>query len=161
MLNCLTQLYLLCITRLLFSFFISCFVCLFVCCFFFCKQELYFISRCIAFADLHPVFANKFLHCVDSDTILICEAYNVVAEKTASIIKDPALLKTPKAYDFISNLDTDKFYNITLDLRTQENNVHKLTLNSKITGHGKFSRKCFCDFYFTTKIKKNLHGNFL
>ena len=37
------------------------------------------------FADLHPVFANKFLHCVDSDTILICEAYNV-AEKTANII---------------------------------------------------------------------------
>ena len=37
------------------------------------------------FADLHPVFANKFLHCVDSDKILICEAYNV-AEKTANII---------------------------------------------------------------------------
>ena len=52
------------------------------------------------FADLHPVFKNKFLPCVDSDTVLICEAYNV-AEKTVNIIKDLALLKTPKADDFI------------------------------------------------------------
>ena len=112
------------------------------------------------FADLHRVFAKKFLHCDDSDTILICEAYNV-AEKTANIIKDPALLKTPKVDDFISDLDTDEFDNITVELRTQENNVLKLTLNSKITGCWKFSRKGFCDFYFTIKIKKNLRGNFL
>ena len=65
---------------------------------------------------------------VDSDTILICEAY-IVAEKTANIIKDSALLKTPKADDFISNLDTDELHNITVELRTQENNVLKLTLN--------------------------------
>ena len=100
------------------------------------------------FADLHPVFANKFLHCVDSDTILICEAYNV-AEKTANIkakIKDPALLKTPKADDFISNLDTDEFDKITVELRTQENNVHKLTLNSKITGRGNSLEKVFVIF---------------
>ena len=87
------------------------------------------------------------------------EAYNA-AEKTANIIKDSALLKTPKADDFISNLDTDKFHNITVELRTQENSVHKLTLNSKITGRGNSLEKVF-DFYFTIKIKKNLHGNFL
>ena len=80
------------------------------------------------FADLHPVFANKFLHCVDSYAILIYEGCSV-AEKTANIIKDPALLKTLKADDFISNLDTDEFDNITVELRTQESNVHKLTLN--------------------------------
>ena len=45
------------------------------------------------------------------------EAYNV-AEKTANIIKDPALLKTPKADDFISNLDTDEVDNTKMELRT-------------------------------------------
>ena len=64
---------------------------------------------------------------VDSDRILICEANNI-ADKTANIIKDPALLKTLKADDFISNVATDEF-DITVELRTQENNVHKLTLN--------------------------------
>ena len=93
------------------------------------------------FADVHPAFANNSLHCVDSDTILICEVYNV--EKTANITKDPALLKTPKADDFLSNLDTYEFGNITVELRTQESNVHKLTLNSKITGRGNSLEKVF------------------
>ena len=105
------------------------------------------------FADLHPVFTNKFLHCVDSDTVLLCEAYNV-AEKTVNIIKDLALLKTPKADDFISNLDTDKFNNITVELRTQENNVHKLTLNSKITGRGNSLEKVFVIFTSQLRSRK-------
>ena len=105
------------------------------------------------FADLHPVFANKVLHCVDSDTILICEAYNV-AEKAANIIKDRALLKTPKAEDFISNLDTDEFYDITVELRTQGNNVHKLILNSKITGRGSSLEKVFVIFTSPLRSRK-------
>ena len=105
------------------------------------------------FADLHRVFAKKFLHCDDSDTILICEAYNV-AEKTANIIKDPALLKTPKADDFISNLDTDEFDKITVELRTQENNVHKLTLNSKIIGCGNSLEKVFVIFTSPLRSRK-------
>ena len=105
------------------------------------------------FADLHTLFANTFLRCVDSDTILICEAYNV-AEKTANIIKDPALLKTPKADDFMSNFGTDKFDNITVELRTQENNVHKLTLNSKITGRGHSLEKVFVIFTSPLRSRK-------
>ena len=105
------------------------------------------------FADLHRVFTNKFLHCVDSETILICEAYNV-AEKTAKIIKDPALLKTPKADDFISNLDTDEFDDITVELWTQENNVHKQTLDSKITGRGNSLEKVFVIFTLPLRSRK-------
>ena len=105
------------------------------------------------FGDLHPVFANKVLHSVDSDIILICEAYNV-AEKAANIIKDRALLKTPKADDFISNLDAGKFYEITVELRTQGNNVHKLTLNSKITGHGNSLEKVFVIFTSLLRSRK-------
>ena len=92
-------------------------------------------------------------HCVDSDTILICEAYNV-AEKTANIIKDPALLKTPKADDFISNLDTDEFDNTKMELRTQENNVRKLTLNSKITGRENSLEKVFVIFASPLKSRE-------
>ena len=91
--------------------------------------------------------------CVDSDTILICEAYNV-AEKTANIIKDPALLKTPKADDFISNLDTDEFDNTKMELRTQENNVRKLTLNSKITGRENSLEKVFVIFASPLKSRE-------
>ena len=105
------------------------------------------------FADLHILFANTFLRCVDSDTILICEAYNV-AEKTANIIKDPALLKTPKADDFISNLDTDEFDNITVELRTEGNNIHKLTLNSKINGNGNSLEKIFMIFISPLRSRK-------
>ena len=81
------------------------------------------------------------------------EAYNV-AEKTANIIKDPALLKTPKADDFMSNFGTDKFDNITVELRTQENNVHKLTLNSKITGRGNSLEKVFVIFTSPLRSRK-------
>ena len=116
------------------------------------------------FADLNLVFANKFLHCVESDTILICEAYNV-AEKTANIIKDPALLKTPKADDFISNLDTGEVDNTKMELRTQENNVCKLTLNSKIIGRENSLEKVFVIFTSPLRLRKTwkdiLYNNLL
>ena len=116
------------------------------------------------FADLNLVFANKFLHCVESDTILICEAYNV-AEKTANIIKDPALLKTPKADDFISNLDTGEVDNTKMELRTQENNVCKLTLNSKIIGRENSLEKVFVIFTSPLRSRKTwkdiLYNNLL
>ena len=105
------------------------------------------------FADLNPVFANKFLHCVDSETILILKL-TMYAEKTANIIKDPALLKTPKADDFISNLDTDEFDNTKMELRTQENNVRKLTLNSKITGRENSLEKVFVIFASPLKSRE-------
>ena len=116
------------------------------------------------FADLNPVFANKFLHCVDSETILILKL-TMCAEKTANIIKDPALLKTPKADDFISNLDTDEVDNTKMELRTQENNVCKLTLNSKITGRENSLEKVFVIFTSPLRSRKTwkdiLYNNLL
>ena len=52
------------------------------------------------FTDIHPVFANNYLHKVDSDKLLVCEAYSV-AQKTATILKDPAL-ETLKADEIIT-----------------------------------------------------------
>ena len=70
---------------------------------------------------------------------------------TTSIIKAPTLLKTD---DFISNLDNNQFDNITVELRTQENNVHKLTLNSKITGRGNSLEKNFVIFTSPLRSRK-------
>ena len=52
------------------------------------------------FTYMLPVFANNYLHKVDSDKLLVCEAYSV-AQKTATILKDPAL-KTLKADEIIT-----------------------------------------------------------
>ena len=70
---------------------------------------------------------------------------------TTSIIKAPTLLKTD---DFISNLDNNQFDNIRVELRTQENNVYKLTLNSKITGHGNSLEKNFVIFTSPLRSRK-------
>ena len=48
------------------------------------------------FADLYPVFANKYLHCVDSNKMFACETF-VVAKKTAMKLLDNQNLQTPKA----------------------------------------------------------------
>ena len=78
------------------------------------------------FADIHPVFTNNYLHKVDSDKLLVCEAYSV-AQKTATILKDPALT-TPKADEIISNLSLDQFNNVVAKC-----DEHQVTLNVKLT----------------------------
>lgn len=80
------------------------------------------------FADLHPVFANNYLHKVDSDKFIVCEAYSV-AQKTATILKDPAL-KTPNACEIIYNLSLDQF-NVVAKF-----DGHQVTLNVKLTNRG-------------------------
>ena len=82
------------------------------------------------FADLHPVFADKFLHCVDSDTILSCEAFQVAGE-TALKLKDNALL-TPKADAVLEGLGTDQ-HNMIATFSSANGNVHTHILNEKIS----------------------------
>lgn len=40
------------------------------------------------FADLHPIFSNQYLHCVESDEILSCEVYYVAQTTASKLIKD-------------------------------------------------------------------------
>ena len=74
------------------------------------------------FADLHPVFANRYLYQVDSDDVLICEVHSVAYE-TASLVLDESLC-TPLAdalYNSLSSLlsSTSKEINTASSL-TQE-----------------------------------------
>ena len=86
------------------------------------------------FADLHPVFANKFLHHVDSDHVLICEVFDV-AKNTALALQDPNLA-TPKSDALLNGLSLDTFKNVivTFDVDGEK---HTLNLNFRMTGRGK------------------------
>ena len=62
------------------------------------------------FDDLHSIFANNYLHVVDSDKVLICEVYNI-ATQTSKLLLGPDL-KTPRADKFIENLMIDEHKNV-------------------------------------------------
>ena len=62
------------------------------------------------------MFANNYLHKVDSDKLPVCEAYS-------TILKDPAL-KTPKAGEIINNLSLEQFFNVVA-----KPDGHQVTLN--------------------------------
>ena len=67
------------------------------------------------FADLHPVFANQYLHKVDSDSILICESY-MVGNKITVLLENIIELDTPKADAIINNLGVDQNFNVTVEV---------------------------------------------
>ena len=52
------------------------------------------------FADLHPIFANEYVHHVDSDSILVCEV-TAVAEAIFERFTDLDTLPTPKSVAFL------------------------------------------------------------
>lgn len=81
------------------------------------------------FTDLHlclitSVFANNYLHKVDK--LFVSEAYSV-AQKTATIFKDPAL-KTSKADEIIDNLSLNQFNKVIAKF-----DGNQVTLNVKLT----------------------------
>lgn len=82
------------------------------------------------FADIHQVFANEYLHNVDSDKVLVCETYEV-AHNTADKLLNPDLL-TPKADAFCASLHVDEYKNIHADFDVN-GALHSLALNAKLT----------------------------
>ena len=62
---------------------------------------------------------------MDSDKLLVGDAYSV-AQKTATILKDPAL-KTTKADEIINNLSLDQFNDVA------KFDGYQVTLNVKLT----------------------------
>ena len=61
------------------------------------------------FADLYPVFPNRYLHCVNSAKILACETF-VVAKKNAMKLTDNQNLQAPKANALVESLSVEVFF---------------------------------------------------
>ena len=91
------------------------------------------------FADLYPVFASKYLHCVDSNKILACETF-AVAKKTAMKLLDNQNLQTPKADALEESLSVDSDQNIFVEFEVKRHK-HKIMLNAKLSSRGNFTIK--------------------
>ena len=59
------------------------------------------------FSDQHSIFANQYLHCVDSDRVLSCEVY-AVAHRTA----EKLIHTTPKTDKIFNSLHLDQNNNV-------------------------------------------------
>ena len=89
------------------------------------------------FADLHPVFADSYLHHVDSDDILVCKVYEV-AQQTTKELTDPEL-SNPLADSLFNSLSADLNNNIKAEFIVNNNN-HSITLNTKVTRHNTLNK---------------------
>ena len=83
------------------------------------------------FADLHSIFSNLYLQCVDSDKILSCKVFNVVKATTSKIVKDD--LSTPKVEKIHDNLYLDKNKNVLVTFEDPLGGKHTQLLKEKIT----------------------------
>ena len=83
------------------------------------------------FADIHTTYADYYLHQVDSDTILICECYDI-AQKVAEKFDQGDVFPTPRADNFRDTLTLDDFRNIIGKLKVDDN-THTFTLNKRLT----------------------------
>ena len=83
------------------------------------------------FDDLHAIFANNYLHLVDSDKVLICKVFNI-AKQTSTYLHG-SNLKISKANKFFDKLmdDENKNVQVTVDVNGEEH-----TLSIKLTGRG-------------------------
>ena len=83
------------------------------------------------FDDLHAIFANNYLHLVDSDKVLICKVFNIA--KQISTYLHGSNLKISKANKFFDKLmdDENKNVQVTVDVNGEEH-----TLSIKLTGRG-------------------------
>ena len=82
------------------------------------------------FADLQYIFTDSYLHCVDSDSVLICEKYNVAQKTIQTILNEE--LETPNADALLEGLHSDQNQNITAVIKMKDA-VHTVTLNNKVT----------------------------
>ena len=81
------------------------------------------------FADLQCIFTDSYLHHVDSDSVLICETYNVAQKTVQTLLNEE--LKTPNADALLEGLHSDRNQNIMADIKMKDA-VHTATLNSKV-----------------------------
>ena len=84
------------------------------------------------FSDLHSIFANQYLHCVDSDHVLNYEVY-AVAHGTAEKLIHP----TPKTDKIFNSLHLDQNNNVLVTLEDPLGSQVTHTINDKLTRHYK------------------------
>ena len=82
------------------------------------------------FSDLHSIFANQYLHCVDSDRVLSCEVY-AVAHRTAEKLIHP----TPKTDKIFNSLHLDQNNNVLVTLEDPLGSQTTHTINEKLARH--------------------------
>ena len=82
------------------------------------------------FADLQYIFTDSYLHCVDSDSVLICEKYNVAQKTIQTILNEE--LETPNADALLEGLHSDQNQNIMAVIKMKDA-VHTVTLSNKVT----------------------------
>ena len=97
------------------------------------------------FNDLHRVFVHNYLHCADSDKMLIWEVY-AIARKAADYLLSPDL-PTSKSSEFNNNLLLDDHNNV-LAVFNVNNKEHQLCLNYRVTRRGEFPLFLLFDIYF-------------
>ena len=86
------------------------------------------------FTDINDVFTNKYLHKVDSDTILISEVHKI-AHQTCENLQT---ISTPKADHLLDNLDVDEFGNISAQFDLH-GTTHTIRLNESIARRGRLA----------------------
>ena len=110
-------------------------------------------------ADVEPPMVGGYLRAVDSDEILICEAYGI-AHSTAHSIR---LMKTPNADKFAALIKQDANKNFTATFTLTEEGVdgeHSITLNKKPTKHCQFKSVSFYLLGRDIIIDRNLFSHY-
>ena len=81
------------------------------------------------FDDLHLVFANIYIHRLDSDHVLLCEVF-IIAHQTAKLLPSSDL-KTPKSDYFLENVMVDQNNNVhtVFEVNSEQ---HVITLSAKL-----------------------------
>ena len=85
------------------------------------------------FAEVNDVFANRYLHTVNSDRILVSEAFNI-AQQTVTRLQT---VDTAKANTPFEILKADQNGNVSVDPVLHEDDVHTIRLNDRLQRSGK------------------------
>ena len=83
------------------------------------------------FADINHVFTNKYLHTVNSDTVLISEVHNIAMRTCANLQS----ITTPKADYLLENLEVDEYDNVSANFNLN-GTIHTIRLNERLTRRG-------------------------
>ena len=109
------------------------------------------------FSDLHPIFANHYLHCVDSDTILSSQVYNIAQNTAQKLISED--IQTPKSDQIINSLTLDENNNVVVSLKNPLGGTHTQLLKEKVTRNNTIE-KIKANLMATKKnILNRLHDN--
>ena len=111
------------------------------------------------FSDLHSIFANQYLHCVDSDCILSCKVYPVAHHNAENLIHPT--MQTPKADKIFNSLHLDQNNNVLVTLEDPLGSQTTHTLNEKLTQH--YNLQTIKENVFKTQnhVLNKLHDNII